>query len=63
MAAASRTTTHRRVRTARKPVVAGLAANAGFFGARYATAGASTTAADGLSVTTASGVRRSGPGR
>ena len=54
MTSARRTTTHRRVRAARKPAIAGLAATAAFVGAWYATAGAATTAASGLTVGTTS---------
>jgi hypothetical protein len=57
MTTARRTTTHRRVRAARKPVIAGLAATAALLGAWYATAGASTTTAasgSGLAVSTTS---------
>ncbi|GAA3786823.1 hypothetical protein GCM10022403_021940 [Streptomyces coacervatus] len=54
MTSARGTTTHRRVRAARKPVIAGLAATAALVGAWYATAGASTTAAPDLAVSTTS---------
>jgi hypothetical protein len=50
MTSAPRTTRHRRVRGARKPLIAGLAATAALVGAWYATAGAST--ATGLTVST-----------
>lgn len=52
MTSARRTTSHRRVRGARKPLIAGLAATAALVGAWYATAGASTTAATGLTPST-----------
>jgi hypothetical protein len=52
MTSARRTTSHRRIRGARKPVIAGLAATAVLVGAWYATAGASTTAATGLAPST-----------
>ncbi|MFF4269594.1 hypothetical protein [Streptomyces sp. NPDC001536] len=50
MTSARRTTRHRRIRGARKPLIAGLAATAALVGAWYATAGAST--ATGLTVST-----------
>ncbi|WP_405649477.1 hypothetical protein [Streptomyces sp. NBC_00019] len=50
MTSAPRTTRHRRIRGARKPLIAGLAATAALVGAWYATAGAST--ATGLTVST-----------
>ncbi|ANS68870.1 hypothetical protein SLINC_6646 [Streptomyces lincolnensis] len=43
---------HRRVRAARRPLIAGLAATGALVGAWYATAGAATTAAPNLTVTT-----------
>lgn len=43
---------HRRVRVTRKPVIAGLAAAGALLGAWYATAGAATTDAPALAVTT-----------
>ncbi|WP_406441479.1 hypothetical protein OHB14_21090 [Streptomyces sp. NBC_01613] len=52
MTSARRTTTHRRVRAARRPLIAGLAATAALGGAWYATAGAATTATSSLAVTT-----------
>ncbi|MEV0634424.1 hypothetical protein AB0I77_05490 [Streptomyces sp. NPDC050619] len=53
MTSARRTTTgHRRVRAARKPVIASLAAAGAFVGAWYAVAGAAPTAAPALAVTT-----------
>ncbi|MCI3271516.1 hypothetical protein [Streptomyces cylindrosporus] len=54
MTSARRTTAHRRVRAARKPVVAGLAATAALVGAWYATAGAATSTAAPLTITTTS---------
>jgi len=54
MTTARRTTSHRRVRVARKPLIAGLAATAALIGAWYATAGASTTTAGDLAVSTTS---------
>ncbi|MFJ2818786.1 hypothetical protein [Streptomyces sp. NPDC087294] len=52
MTSARRTTSHRRVRAARRPVIAGLAATATLVAAWYATAGAAP--ATGLTVTTPS---------
>ncbi|MFG2130010.1 hypothetical protein ACGFNV_19695 [Streptomyces sp. NPDC048751] len=46
------TTSHRRARGARKPLVAGLAATAALVGAWYATAGAAPAPSGGLTVTT-----------
>ncbi|MFF3331029.1 hypothetical protein ACFYWX_15905 [Streptomyces sp. NPDC002888] len=46
------TTRHRRVRGARKPLIAGLAATAALVGAWYATAGAAPAPAGGLTVST-----------
>ncbi|MGW3726180.1 hypothetical protein [Streptomyces sp. NPDC000851] len=51
MTSARRTTRHRRIRGARKPLIGGLAATAALVGAWYAAAGAATTTADGLAVT------------
>jgi hypothetical protein len=51
MANARRTTTHRRRRIARKPVVGALAVAGLLAGAWYATANGATTATDGLAVT------------
>ncbi|NUS79055.1 MAG: hypothetical protein HOV70_23040 [Streptomyces sp.] len=54
MTSAQHPTSHRRVRGARKPLIAGLAATAALVGAWYATAGASTTTASGLTVSATS---------
>ncbi|MEU5887175.1 hypothetical protein ABZ835_10085 [Streptomyces sp. NPDC047461] len=54
MTSAPRTTRHRRIRGARKPLIAGLAATAALVGAWYATAGASTAAGLTVSTTTVS---------
>ncbi|MEU6371975.1 hypothetical protein [Streptomyces sp. NPDC046909] len=54
MTSARHTTSHRRIRGARKPLVAGLAATAALVGAWYATAGASTTTGLAVSTTTVS---------
>ncbi|MFJ1968676.1 hypothetical protein ACIO93_08395 [Streptomyces sp. NPDC087903] len=51
MTSARPTTRHRRIRGARKPVIAGLAAIAALTGAWYATAGAAPSTSGGLTVT------------
>jgi len=51
MTSARPTTSHRRIRGARKPLIGDLAATAALVGACYATAGAATLTAAGLTVT------------